>query len=48
MDLMVVLTRSGKYNVIGTSDGVFCIQANLTRTQLEQLRDEISIALARP
>ena len=35
----------GSWNVIGTRDGLFCIQGNLTTQELKELRNEINAVL---
>jgi len=44
MDIIHQVT-DGSYNVIGLEDGMFWIQGNATRNQLEQLRAEIDEVL---
>lgn len=35
--IAVIKVTNGSYNVIGTDDGMFVIQGNLTKPQLEEL-----------
>lgn len=41
MHLIVALTSSGRYNVIGTAEEKFIVQGNMTYEQLSCLRDQI-------
>jgi len=36
---------SGTYNVLGTEDGMFILQGNLTLEQIKELRDECNAVL---
>jgi hypothetical protein len=38
-------TIRGNYNVLGTKDGMFIIQGNLTLAQIKELRDECNKVL---
>lgn len=44
----VIPTDHGTFNVIGIADGMFVLQGNLTREQLEQLNERTTAALATP
>jgi hypothetical protein len=43
--ISVIPVDDGSYNLIGTEDDQFVLQGNLTREQLEELREEIEKAL---
>jgi hypothetical protein len=36
---------SGNYNVLGTADGAFILQGNLSLAQIKELRDECNAVL---
>lgn len=37
MAIAIIKTDSGRYNVVGTEDGAFILQGNLTKDQLKEL-----------